>query len=369
MPHCVIIGAGIIGMLTARELSAAGHRVTLLDRGRAGQESSWAGGGIISPLHPWRYADPVSALARWSQQHYPEVCRALTESTGIDPQWNRNGLLVLGVDEQEQAEIWARRWDMDLRLLRGDELTACEPALGKPETGALWLPDIAQVRNPRLVKSLKADLLARGVKIHENREVTGIDTQAGRVAGVYTAGDRIPARQVLLAAGAWSGALMESVGLNGPIQPVRGQMILFRATTELVKRIVLHGNRYLIPRRDGRILMGSTLEYAGFDKSTSEEAREELRESALKLVPRLGDYPIEHHWAGLRPGKEDAIPIIGEHPGIGGLYINSGHFRNGVVLGLASARLVANLMLGREPALDPTPYTPRLRTRNLSDSG
>jgi len=145
---------------------------------------------------------------------------------------------------------------------------------------------------------------------------------------------------------------------TGPlaVEPVRGQMILFRASPELLKRIVPDQGRYMIPRRDGHILMGSTVEHVGLDKRTTESAREELVAAALKLVPELAKAEVVKHWSGLRPGSPDGVPFIGPHPDIEGLFVNTGQFRNGVVMGLASAELAANHMTGRTPILDDTPY-------------
>jgi glycine oxidase len=149
---------------------------------------------------------------------------------------------------------------------------------------------------------------------------------------------------------------MADLGMQMEVAPVRGQMILFRAEPGVLQHIVLHHDRYLIPRRDGRILVGSTLEYTGFEKETTAEALEALRAFALEMLPALKDYPVEHHWAGLRPGSPAGIPYISEHPEIDGLYVNAGHFRNGVVLGPASAHVMASLITGAESDIGPLPY-------------
>jgi glycine oxidase len=176
------------------------------------------------------------------------------------------------------------------------------------------------------------------------------------VHGLMTEQGEFKAERVVIAGGAWSALLLEATGVTLPIRPVRGQMILYRAEPDVVQRIVLSRDRYVIPRRDGRILVGSTLEEVGFDKSTTRAAMQELESEATRLIPALANYPIEHHWAGLRPGSPHGIPYIMQHPRIEGLFINTGHFRNGVVLGLASARLLADILLQRQPILDPAPY-------------
>jgi glycine oxidase len=358
MTDCIIIGGGLIGMLTARELAAGGAAVTVLDRGRTGGEASWAGGGILSPLYPWRYADPVSELAAWSQARYPELAGELAEESGIDPQWTRSGLLMLGVEDADLAQAWAGRWGATLEPLDGSAVAACEPALSGSLAEGLWMPDVAQVRNPRLVQALRGSLERRGVRLREGVDVTGLVVSHGRVQGVDTEGGRLAAGAVLMAAGAWSPALLAEAGIGLDVQPVRGQMILFRGSPGLLNRIVLDHGRYVIPRRDGRVLAGSTLEYVGFDKATTTAALDDLKAAAVGLVPALAQLPLERQWAGLRPGSPTGVPFIGAVDGIDGLYVNTGHFRNGVVLGPASARLAADLLLGRSPVVDPQPYKP-----------
>ncbi|HHH42819.1 MAG TPA: FAD-dependent oxidoreductase, partial [Gammaproteobacteria bacterium] len=233
-----------------------------------------------------------------------------------------------------------------------------EPALGLAPESAAWLPEVAQVRNPRLAQALRAALLKRGVDIRADCPVTGWTIEADRVQAVQTPAGALGADCFVVAGGAWSAELLQSTGIRLPVGPVRGQMILYQGPPGLVSRITLYQGHYVIPRRDGRVLVGSTLEYVGFDKHTTPQALDELSRCAVLLIPALASLPIEKHWAGLRPGSPDGTPLVGPHPVIGNLYINAGHFRNGVVLGPASARLLADQLLGRPPILDSTPYLP-----------
>jgi len=353
---CLVVGGGLIGMFTARELHRAGLRVGLVERQAVGRESTWAGGGILSPLHPWRYPDAVNALAAWSQDHYPDLMQALQEESGTDPEHVRSGLLIVDGFEPDVARSWARRWERELAFLSAAEAHDQEPSLGSCTEPVAWLPSVGQVRNPRLGQALRGSLERHGVTVLEQRPVTGFSLRGNRVVGVETPEGEIAAGTVVVASGAWSGQLLASSGIPLPVEPVRGQMLLYRAEPGVVTRILLDSAHYVIPRRDGRVLVGSTMERVGFDKSTTGEAQATLREAATRLVPALAHYALERHWAGLRPGSPHGIPYISAHPRIEGLFVNAGHFRNGVVMAPASARLLTDLILGRAPVLDPIPY-------------
>lgn len=361
MTDCIVIGGGLIGMLTARELAEGGLTVTLVERGRAGREASWAGGGILSPLYPWRFAQAITVLAGWSQGRYRFLSEALRQETGIDPQWTRSGLLMLNVQDPTEALAWGTEHRIGIQRLGPEAASTVEPALQIPHGDALWMPGVAQIRNPRLIKALRRSLELRGMDIREHTEVTGLLAE-DHIQGVRTAAGIIEASRVVVASGAWSGQLVEPMGWSLPITPVKGQMILFQGEPGLLRRMVMEGSHYLIPRRDGRILAGSTVEHRGFDKSTTPQAREELHKAALSLIPALAECSIERHWTGLRPGSPDGIPYIGEHPALPELYIHTGHYRNGIVIGPASARLLADLILGRTPIVDPAPYDPAHRS-------
>jgi glycine oxidase len=355
MIDTLIIGGGLLGLLTARELALAGLQVAILEQGQVGRESSWAGGGIISPLYPWRYDAAVTALAAWSQSHYPQLAEWLTAESGIDPEYTLSGLLIVEPEDGDQAISWCRANNQEAELLQGRDIRACEPAFSREAAHALWLPRVAQIRNPRLVKAAYRSISDK-VAVQTDVAVRRIVVSKGRVQAVLTDKGEMAAERIIICAGAWSSGLLEGIVVKPEISPVMGQMILFRAARDAIRRIVLHEERYVIPRRDGRVLVGSTLEKVGFRKHTTTQALRELEEYALRRFPALAQAKIEHHWAGLRPGSPKGIPYIGQVPGVEGLYINAGHFRNGVVLGPASARLLADQVLGRPPILSPSAY-------------
>lgn len=353
----IIVGGGVIGMLTARFLHQAGLEVMLVEQNELGRESTWAGGGILSPLYPWRYSEQISTLARHSQQHYPALCAELLAETGIDPQWIRSGILFTGDQELATAQAWAQAWDYELQHLTNQSaVQACEPRLADTIERGLFMPALGQVRNPRIADALRTYLRLHPITLAEHTAVTALAVKDGRIDGVYLGDMLFQAKQVVVAGGAWTGLLPEMQAANVDVRPVLGQMILMRGERNWLKRIVLHNGYYLIPRADGRIVCGSTLENQGFNKRTSADMKAELYEVACGIMPQLRGLPVLNHWCGLRPGSPNGIPYIGQHPEIEGLYVNAGHYRYGVTMSLASVQMLTDMMLGKTPAIDPTPY-------------
>ncbi len=362
MSDVVVVGAGALGLLTSYNLARQGLRVKVVDSGRAGGESSWAGGGIVSPLYPWRYSAAVTALAHWSQDFYPALGAELLGKTGVDPEVYVTGLYWLDLDDHAAALAWAKEHGRPLTSVAMGRVYEAVPVLGAGYQHALHMSGVANVRNPRLIKSLRAALLAMpNVTLHEHVAVSGFIQEQGRVVGVNTAQGELRAERVVLTAGAWSGELLATLGLDLPVEPVKGQMILFKCAADFLPSIVLAKGRYAIPRKDGHILVGSTLEHCGFDKTPTDDALASLKASAIELLPALADAEVVGHWAGLRPGSPEGIPFIGAVPGFEGLWLNCGHYRNGLVLAPASCQLLTDLMLGNAPIIDPAPYAPRGR--------
>ncbi len=362
-PDITIIGGGIIGLLTAREFIKAGATVAIIEKNQLGRESSWAGGGILLPLYPWRQPDAITRLVIQSLKLYPALASQLKRENLIDPEWNPCGLLITKNPDITAAVNWCDANNIDYRPAGVDFFNMLNTAPEQP----LWLPEIAQARNPRLVKSLTQDLINKGVTLMDHCELTSIKLTKNRLTAIDTTSGQFHVNQLIIAAGAWTGQLFErfftatALDSNDPIQPprinpVKGQMLLFDAKPETLSYMVLDGDQYLIPRRDGKILAGSTVELDGFNKTTTTEARDRLNTFALNLLPPLKNFPLVKHWAGLRPGTEHGIPYIGKHPGIVNLYINAGHFRNGLAMGPASAQLIADLVLERAPQVPPEPY-------------
>lgn len=368
MSDVLIIGAGINGLLLSRELAAEGAEITLVDAGEVGREASWAGGGIVSPLYPWRYSASVTALVGWAQKFYPELVESLQVETGIDAEYQRDGLLMLDAVDRDEALAWAERHGQTMMVLSAADCYRQEASLGPGFGEGLWMPAVGHVRNPRLCRALKESLVINPrIKLLEKTAVREIQTDCSRVIAVTAskAGESLilESKNTVVCAGAWSKYLLSGTETQSAIdvEPVKGQMLLYKFESPPVTSILLHNGRYLIPRRDGHLLVGSTLEYTGFDKAISAEARTSLKDSAEELLPDLASKQPIAQWSGLRPGTKEGIPYIGPIPPWENLYINAGQFRNGLVLAPASARLLADLILGREPLLDPKPYLPAAR--------
>ena len=349
-----IIGGGVIGLLTAREFIKAGASVTIIEKNLLGQESSWAGGGILLPLYPWRQAQAITDLVIQSLKLYPSLVEDLFNDTQINPEWNPCGLLITKNPDIELATQWCERNHIPFDYAGEEFFTA----LNTTPLNPLWMPTIAQARNPRLVRALKRYLINHGCDIREHCALAAVIHDHHRVSAISTSAGKLSVNQLIIAAGAWTGQLFrENIASNIPnIAPVKGQMILFDAEPNTLKHIVLDNDQYLIPRLDGKVLAGSTVEHDEFNKTTSEIVYQQLSEFATDLMPSLKKYSIIKHWAGLRPGTEYGIPYIGKHPTIENLSINAGHFRNGLTIGPASAQLLADLLLNRTTAVTPDPY-------------
>ncbi len=351
----LIIGGGVIGLASAQSLLLSGYRVTLIERGTVGQEASWAGGGILSPLCPWDYREAVTRLALRSMDLFGDAAAMLHAATGIDPEYQRSGMLLLQPFRQEVAEQWCAQHQLALiQVNLSDHLPAQH---GRQFQGkGLLLPDIAQVRNPRLLQALSEHVRMLGGVIMEHHEMNKFELAGDRIKGLQTARGKLVADAYVIAAGAWSKSLLGEYALGVDIRPIKGQILLFKFDVPPFREILLKENLYFIPRRDGHVLVGSTLEDVGFDKSATLDARENLMRRVSEIFPEWGDRVPVKHWAGFRPGSPNNIPTIGRHPHLINLFINSGHFRYGVTMSLASAELLRNEIKGGSQPLPVEEY-------------
>jgi len=367
----VVVGGGVIGLTTALALVDCGHRVTVVEAGEPGMESSWAGGGIVSPVPPWRYPERINQLVERSRQLFPALSQRLQALSGVDIEYLHSGLLLTGSLPEEGRTWLLQQAARGVMAVEWGQAADFEPALAKLTEPVALLPAVTQVRNSRLVQALAIALQQLGVGI-QYFPVAKLDISAsGRVIGVIgTEGHQLKADQVVLAAGAWADHVLRRSGLSEiGLRPVRGQMLLFKQAAGMLKRIVNTGEGYLIPRADGHILVGSTVEEVGFDRRPSREAYDHLLAMAQRHVPALGEAAVVCHWAGLRPGATRPLPVLGPSQEVDGLWLNLAHFRNGVGMAPACAELMAAMMQGQppEPALQSSPKANPNRCNKLEN--
>lgn len=355
-PDILIVGGGVIGLTTAYFLARDGARVAVVERGEPGREASWAGAGILPPGNPAQALTPFDRLRAQSSSMFPGLSAELREITGVDNGYLRCGGLEFADPEHAAAEEEWRGAGVAYESLDEPASRKLEPALVAGLGAATLLPDMAQVRNPRHVKALVASCQALGVEIIVGSGVHRLRKRGGSVELAETAEGRLSAGKYLIAAGAWSELLLEEFAWRPGIRPVRGQIALLNSGTPLLRRILIRGSRYIVPRADGRVLIGSTEEDVGFRKQTTASAIQSLLAFGISLVPALAEAPLEQAWSGLRPGSPDGLPFLGVMPDCKNLYVAAGHFRAGLQLSPGTGLVLKELILGQPLTVPLEPF-------------
>lgn len=341
----LVIGGGIIGMLTARNLHNEGLNVAIIDKGDLGGEATWAAGGILSPLIPWQHSISTQSLVDEGKQGFAALADELKRETGIDPEFILSGMLVLNTEEKQRALEWAINHNEVLQVLNRQGIVEKETCISPEVSEALYLPNIAQVRPPKLISALQQSLALRKVAVFQNTCIEKFLVVKNKIIGVATKDELFHSEKVIVCSGAWSKHLLKAdADFNADIEPVRGQMLLYKLPQLILSHIILKDTSYLVPRKDGHILCGSTVEHVGFNDDITHEARQELTHTANELLPLLAKHEPIKQWSALRPGTRREKPYICKHPKITGLYLNSGHYRYGILMSIASARIMSKLV-------------------------
>lgn len=356
-----IVGGGVVGLSIAYLLASEGVGVRVVDRGPIGRESSWAGAGIISPGAERPTLLPAAKLRTLSARLHPEWSKRLLAETGIDNGYRRTGGIDVALNDQDVSDLTsaAGRWrdeGIAFERLGPNDLVRVEPALGPIVKSAYFLPDRAQLRNPWHLRALTEAIRIKGGMVAGECGVESFEIRGDRILGLRTVQQSIACGSVVIAAGAWSGGLLSGLGVTIATPPVRGQIVLLNPGRPILRRIVEHGKRYLIPRDEGRILIGSTEEDVGFVNETTPEGISGLLAFARSICPVLEGIEPERSWAGLRPGSIDTRPYLGPAPGFSNAFVATGHNRAGLQLSTGSASIMADLVLGRTPRIDPRAF-------------
>lgn len=339
-----IVGGGVIGLALARELSARGADVLVVERGRAGAEASWAAAGLLSAQSDAAAPSAFFDLALESRDLYPAWTEALRQETGLDPGWRRTGVLRCGSAESLSRFSWQLEAGLPAELLDARGVTLASAGRAAPGVAhGLFFRDDAVVHSRQLVGVLRRSLALRGVPVEEGTAVTRFLVEGGVCRGLETSSGPVSCGRVVDAAGAWAnfdGTLPFAI----PVEPVRGQIVEL-ADDAAFPTVLEAEDVYVVPRSDGRLLVGATVERTGFSKEVTAAGVADLLAAAIALVPSLAGARLTDAWAGLRPGTPDGLPLLGESP-VRSLILATGHFRNGILLAPITALAIAEVVTG-----------------------
>lgn len=360
----IVVGAGIVGCSVAYHLARRGVKgVLVLERGRIGGEASGAAAGMLAPQCEAAGPGPFLDLCLAARRYYERLAPELKDLTRIDIEYLDWGILYLLDEEGDEAAEGRYRWQKELGLkverLTSEEVWKLEPGLTKAIGGALFFPGDHHVNNTELVRALAQAARSLGVRIVEGCPVTGFVYEGDRVAGIRTPDEIYTASHIVLCTGAWSGQLGALLGRRIPVEPARGQILYAELPEPPLRHPVWGKGGYLVPRLNGGLIVGSTVEYVGFEKQVTLDGIRRLSDLVLALLPGVGGQPFMRAWAGLRPHAKDGLPLIGPLTDLEGLSIATGHFRNGILLGPFTGRLVSESMLGESLSFPIEAFSPK----------
>lgn len=362
----VIIGGGVMGCAAACELGRRGVKVTVLERSVPGAEASSAAAGILGAQVEAHRPGPMTELGLASAKLYPALVKDLEQLSGISLGYRRSGVLKVAFDGADVTRVgrelaWQRRAKLKLARLSRAALRAQEAALSRELAGAWWFENDATLEPRALMSALRIAAEKRGAEFRSGSFVKRVAEQSGRAVGVELEdGSLVPGSHVVLAAGSWTSLLSHGEPTMPRVVPARGQIVELKTSAPVLESIVFGPDCYLVPRADGRLLIGSTLEFVGFRREVTAGAVAKLLSAAIRLVPALAGAELHATWSSFRPYTSDELPLLGPSA-TPGLILMSGHYRNGILLAPISARIVADCVTGKRPTLDLTPFSPARR--------
>jgi glycine oxidase len=366
----IVVGGGAIGLTTAWELAQHGVSVRVIDRGRCGREASWAGAGMIIPGNLSRAATPESRLRGLSFAAWPDVSQRLAEQTGINNEFRScGGLEVRFEPDSNEINAEVRQWREEgvaVEPLNQRDLVLAESSISTRLACGYQLTTMSQVRNPRHLRALQLACEKLGVEFAEEEPVVGFHRSGSRTTSVQTEKTTYTADQICVCAGAWTRQLLEGTGFDFDVQPVRGQIVMLKSNPLPFRHIIQIGQRYIVPRSDGRALIGSTEERVGFEKRTTAAGIGGLLQFATSVIPDLADAAVERTWSGLRPGSPRGIPFLGKVAGHDNLFVAAGHFRCGLQNSPGTGKLIREAMLGQTTSLDLTDFAMQTQTAEVA---
>lgn len=357
-----VVGGGIIGCSVAYHAARRGARVVLLEAERVGSGASGAAAGMLNAQAEAREPGPLLDLLLLSRKMHKALGGELYELTGLDPEYAWAGALRVATDATSRETFsaqysWHKEQCLPARWLDADEARELEANLSPNSVAALYFPEEGQVNPPRLVEALALGETSKGARIMEATSVSSITVEGRRVTGIRTTKGTISAGAVVLAGGAYSSLLSEGLGIHLPVYPVKGEIVAVNARPDPIRANVWDSKCYVVPKRDGRVIVGATEEPGVYDRRPTLGGVAELSQAATSLIPELSRAPFAVSWGGLRPGTPDNRPILGRVEGWEGLLLATCHYRNGVLLSAATGEIIAALALGEDPPVDLSPFS------------
>jgi glycine oxidase len=360
----LIIGGGIIGASCAWRLASEGVAVIVLERGRLGQEASWAAAGLIGPQGEAEEPGPFFELCLAGKESFDRSVERLTKESGIDPEYDHHGMLYVAFSAHEREELASRaRWQRDagaeVEELTTEQARKIAPALSPKAIYALHLPTNWRTDNRKLTQAYVGAASKAGAEFREGVRIDSIAMKNGRATGLVTHdGQALAGDVVINAAGPWASEVRGLEADRIRFFPVRGQILCFEARSGTIEPSLFSTRGILVPRRDGRLLAGSIFEEAGFNKTLTLGGMTHILRAATELVPSLSELPFREAWAGLRPAADDLLPVIGASPSAPNVFYACGHFRSGILLSSLTGEVIADLVKGRAPKIDLVPFAP-----------